>query len=390
MNRVVNEFVAMIRDNASIATKNEMISLVCDVFDMVKDGRSLYHTDYFAVVFCYTKNASFSNVVISLSKLEKYDGIPCFVVVVRRDLDNMVYMINSTFIDKVSHSSQSLRLDNIRGSILGSNIRKQLPEIGRVNAPDDFEELFAYHKGFTWMENLERIVERTNNIRPVKVKVALSPVEYSNVLDAPRRASLFVSSGDYDVLLDDLRRRCEDVKDAILVASHIDNVNVRGRLIEVLITSDPEERTMLLKDLSDVERMLPVYDTENGLGDYVRRFGNADAYTDIKTKILYLDSNPKAYNVDKFLKCMGEERSVFMFFFVGIDDSGIVNTVLCSVFHDQLMKTTILQHHWAGRATRGVAQFNGKAINEILSERDFRNNIDEESSRSYLEDLLKR
>ena len=60
--------------------------------------------------------------------------------------------------------------------------------------------------------------------------------------------------------------------------------------------------------------MLPVYDTENGLGDYVRRFESADTYTDIKTKILYLDSNTKAYNVDKFLKCMGEERSVFRFF----------------------------------------------------------------------------
>ncbi|WP_290391552.1 hypothetical protein [Paramuribaculum intestinale] len=88
-----------------------------------------------------------------------------------------------------------------------------------------------------------------------------------------------------------MRRRCEDVKDAMLVASRVDNVNVRGRLIEALITSDPEERTGLLKDLSDVERMLPVYDTENGLGDYVRRFESADTYTDIKTKILYLNSS---------------------------------------------------------------------------------------------------
>ncbi len=390
MNSSVNDFVSLVVNNHAIDTKDEMIAAVCRNFPMVKDGRALYHTDYFAVVFCYTKNTAFSNVVISLSKLEKYDGIPCFVVVVRRGLDNLIYMINTTFIDKVSHSSQSLRIDNIRGSVLGSNIRKQLPEIDRVNSPEFFDELFSYHQGFTWIENLERIVERTNNIRPVKAKTELNHSEYMNLLDAPRRASSFVGSDDYVMLLDDLRRRCEDVKDAILVASHVDNVNVRGRLIEALITSDPEERTGLLKDLSDVEHMLPVYDTENGLGDYVRRFESADTYTDIKTKILYLDSNPKAYNVDKFLKCMGEERSVFMFFFVGIDDSGIMNTVLCSVFHDQLMKTTILQHHWAGRGTRGVAQFNGKVINEMLSERDFRNNIDEDSSRSYLENLLKR
>ncbi len=80
--------------------------------------------------------------VISLSKLEKYDGIPCFVVVVRRGLDNLIYMINTTFIDKVSHSSQSLRIDNIRGSVLGSNIRKQLPEIDRVNSPEFLTNYF--------------------------------------------------------------------------------------------------------------------------------------------------------------------------------------------------------------------------------------------------------
>lgn len=213
---------------------------------------------FFAVVFCYSKNSSFSNVVFSLSKLEKYDHIPCFVVLVRKDLDNVIYMINTTLLDKISHSSQELRVDNIRGSFLGSNIRKELPEIGKVNAPKDFDELFAYHEGFTWQENIERLVERTNNIKPNIGRAELSEAEIKNVFNSPKRAIKFIQSHDYGLLLKDLRTRCEEVKDAILVASHIPNVNIRGRLIEVLITSDEEERNKLLRNIEEIEHFLPL------------------------------------------------------------------------------------------------------------------------------------
>lgn len=390
MNQLVHDFVRLIENNKEINTKEEMIDVVCQNFNMVKDGRAVYHTDFFAVVFCYSKNNSFSNVVLSLSKLEKYDHIPCFVVLVKKDLDNAIYMINTTFLDKISHSSNDLRVDNIRGSLLGSNIRKELVEIAKRNQPADFDDLFSYHQGFTWQENIERLVESTNNIKPNKEKAVLDDNEKKNLLKAPSRAISFVNSEDYNILLDDLRNRCEEVKEAILVASHIDNVNIRGRLIEVLITSNPDERDKLLRNLGEIEHLLPTYDTKNDLGDYVRTFEKSDSYTDIKTKVLYLDSNPKAYNVDKFLKCMGKDKSVFMFFFVGIDETGIVNTVLASVFHNKLQKTTLLQHHWAGKGTRGAAQFNGKTINELLREDPFINEINEEDSQHFLQGLLER
>lgn len=390
MNQIVHDFVDLVENNKGINTKAEMIETVCRHFGMVKDGRALYHTEFFAVVFCYSKNNSFNNVVLSLSKLEKYDHIPCFVVLVKKNLDNIIYLINTTFLDKISHSSKDLRVDNIRGSFLGSNIRKELTEIGKRNAPEDFDDLFSYHQGFTWQESIERLVESTNDIKPNKVKAELDDVERINLFNAPSRAVRFVQSKDYDTLLADLRDRCEEVKDAILVAAHIDNVNIRGRLIEVLITSDKEKRDKLLQNLGEVEHLLPTYDTKNDLGDYVREFANSDSYTDIKTKVLYLDSNPKAYNVDKFLKCMGKSKSVFMFFFIGIDETGLVNTVLASVFHDKLLKTTLLQHHWAGKGTRGVAQFNGKTINELLKEDRFVNSINEEESKQFLKNLLDR
>lgn len=390
MNTLVHEFVELIENNKSINTKEEMIKTVCDKFAMVKDGKAVYHTNFFAVVFCYSKNSSFSNVVLSLSKLEKYDRIPCFVVLVKKDLDNVIYLINTTFLNKISHSSKDLRTDNIRGSLTGGNIRKNLEEIDKCNKPEDFEDLFAYHQGFTWQENIERLVESTNNIKPDKAKAVQGEAEIDNLFNAPSRAVEFVGSEEYNVLLQDLRKRCDDVKDAILVAAHIDNVNIRGRLIEVLITSGQEERNKLLKNLRDIEQLLPTYDTKNELGDYIRNFENSESYTDIKTKVLYLDSNPKAYNIDKFLKCMGKEKSVFMFFFVGIDDTGIVNTILASVFHNKLQDTTFLQHHWAGRGTRGAAQFNGKTINEMLQEDPFINKIDIDKSKQFLKNLLDR
>lgn len=392
MNAIVHQFVDLIERNKSINTKEDIIRAACENFDLVKDGRALYHNDFFAVVFCYSKNKSFSNVVLSLSKLEKYDHIPCFVVLVRRENENLIYLINTTFLNKISHSSQEFTPQNIRGSILGSNILKRIEEIGKDNKPSDFDDLFAYHQGFTWQENVERLAEETHQIKATKAKIVFTDDELTNIYDSPQRSANFVKSDEYKDLLKDLQERCERAKDAILVASHIDNVNIRGRLIEVLITKDEKERTEILNDICNIEKLLPMYDTKNDLCDYRRIFENSgsDTYTDVKTKILYLDSNPKAYNIDKFLQCMSKEKSVFMFFFVGIDETGIMNTILCSVFHDELRSSTLLQRHWSGRGTRGTAQFNGKIIVKLLEQKDFQNSINEEESKNFLEHLCER
>lgn len=390
MNQTVHSFVELIEKYSFLNTKDDVINLIRKNFNLIKDGRALYYTDFFAVVFCYSKNRAFSNVFLSLSKLQKYDHIPCFVVLVRKDIKNSIYLINTTFIEKISHSSSALTTSNIKGSFLGNNIRKEITELNKSNQPEDFDDLFSYHQGFSWEENLERLVEATNDIKPNKEKVSLNKQELDNLYKSPSRALDFIKSQDYKVLLRDLRHRCEEVRDAILITSHIDNVNIRGRLIEALITSDKNERVKILQDLSDIEKFLPTYDTRNSLGDYNRSFREADTYTDIKTKIMYLDSNPKAYNIDKFLKCMGEDKSVFLFFFIGIDEFQEMNTLLCSVYHDKLLETTLLQHHWAGRGTRGVAQFSGKTIDSLLKDRNFVNNINLKECKCFLKNLLER
>lgn len=201
---------------------------------------------------------------------------------------------------------------------------------------------------------------------------------------------MFVESRNFLELNSDLNERCNGCKEAILVASHIENVNLRGRLIEFLITTDKDTRDKISTSLLNKEYMLPEISTHDELGDYMRIFDNGRTYTDIKTKVLYLDSAPKAYNIDKFLEKMAESDSSFFFFLIGIDEKGIFNTALCSAYHKELIDASIVQHHWAGRATRGVVQFNGKALNKILNNNDFKNIIDQDKAKVYLENLISR
>lgn len=255
------------------------------------------------------------------------------------------------------------------------------------NDAEHVEQLFAIHEGFTWNENLARIVEATCEIKPQKMKFIPNNKQLMNIFFSINRAKEFVLSGDYRTLKEDLDGRLNRNLQSIIVASHIENINIRGRLIEYLITS---ENNSILEDIEYLETKLPVYDIRNGLGDYVREFPNRVTYTDIKTKIMYLSSNPKAYNIDKFLECMSEDRSVFMFYFVGINEKGLVNSALCSVYDKRLIDATILQFHWAGRASRGVAQFNGNCISDIILSDEFINEINGTLSETFLRGLLNR
>lgn len=389
MNTVCREFVNYIICGAPKHNKQNVENAVCQKYRLIKD-RKVFHNDYFAVRFSYSKSdsESFSNTVLSLSALEKYDSIPFFVVLVRQNSDNLMLLSNSTFLKKVSHSSQELSLTNIRGSFNGSDIIRDYN--GMRNNPANFDELFNIHSGLDWEDNLIRLVDATSKIKPISQKFIPSDNERTNIYNSVDRAINFVNSSNFGVLEDDLNTRCQKCKNEILIAQHIENTNIRGRLIESLITSNDEERAILLKNLKDLESALPTYDTKNGLGDYCVRFDNGDTYTDIKTKVIYLNSNPKAYNIDKFLKQMSDSRSVFLFFFIGIDEDSIFKTLLCSVYHSKLIDNVIFQFHWAGRSTRGVTQFSGTAIDEMLQDPVFRNQIEQTKCIEFLKSLLNR
>lgn len=389
MNSQCKAFVQYVVGGAPKHDKRAVEDAVATRFALTKD-RKVYHNEYFAVRFSYSKSqsTSFGNTVLSLSALEKYDRIPFFVVLVRQCADNLILLSNSTFLKKISHSSQELSVTNIKGSFNGSDIMRNA--YGRDNSPENFDYLFAVHQGLEWHDNLSRLVEATSQIRPSGEKFFPNEMQISSILGSIARSQSFVRSENYGILKDDLDGRCRKCKNEILIASRIENVNIRGRLIESLITSDDAERQRIIQNLRTLESFLPTYDTRNGLGDYCRGFDDVETLTDIKTKVVYLNSNPKAYNIDKFLRQMADGKSVFLFYFIGVDEQGVFQTLLCSVYHGKLIDNTVLQFHWAGRSSRGVAQFNGTALDEMLHDASFVNDIDTAKSKRFVLDLIDR
>lgn len=387
MNKYVHAFVEDISNNAPTNNKEAIINYAVSKYHFTLD-RKVYYCKYFAVRFSFSKNGAFSNTVLSLSALQKYDKIPFFVVLVRGNGSNVIYLANSTFISKISHSSKELTMTNIKGSFNGSDILKEYN--GKTNSPENFDELFAIHEGLDWEDNLSRLVDASSGIKPKSQKFEPDESQLKNIFESINRAQNFIESENLKVLTDDLDGRLNKCRDAIMVASHIENVNLRGRIIEFLITADDEMRERLKVFLRDEFSLLPEFTTHDELGDYDRVFDNGHTYTDIKTKVIYLDSAPKAYNVDKFLQKMADSDSTFFFYFIGIGESGIMNTVLCSVYHKELIDASVVQHHWAGRSTRGVVQFAGKALNSILNNKSFTNIIDGNQATEYLESLISR
>jgi len=176
-------------------------------------------------------------------------------------------------------------------------------------------------------------------------------------------------------------------KNEILLAALIENGNVRGRAIEYLIAGDDEKlRQQLISALTSDSKGLPPFKTDNTLGDYQRSFDEFDTETDVKTKLMVLSSNPKAYNLDKMLEFLASDRSVFMFYFVGVDPGHVINTVLVSIFQKDLLDATILLRHWAGRNSRGVSQFDGRTINRLIESPN--TEIDELKAKKFLERIL--
>jgi hypothetical protein len=288
---------------------------------------------------------------------------------------------------KISHTSQLLRTDNIRGSFNGSDIFRSFA--GITNEPVNFRRLFDIHREIGFEGNLPRLVEATNNISPTGQKYEVLSSSLETILEAPQRALSFTSSAELDILKAELDERVKEFKNEILVASMIDNVNVRGRIIEYLIAGEDEDlRKQLLHALSSrgSQNLIPEFRTDNSLGDYSRVFEKYLTETDVKTKIMILSSNPKAYNLDKILQFLSLENSVFMFYFIGIDVSSIVNTVLVSMFQKDLLRSTILLKHWSGRNSRGVSQFEGRTIEALIL--DPSNEIDVDASRMFLKEVI--
>lgn len=374
MNDALQQLFAVVKTNDGINDKARLARAVFQKLGLTKD-RSVYYCADFAIRFSSSASRNFGNTILSLSNLRKYDDRP-FIVCLVTPTENYCLLANTTLLKKISHSSQQLRENNIRGSFNGSDIARDFE--GIANSPENIGRLFDIHAGIGFEGNLARLVEATNNISPTGIKFVVEDSAATAILAAPERAARFVVSEDCAVLKAELDAQVSKFQSEILLAALIENVNVRGRVIEYLIAGEDEAlRQKLIAALKAGDKGIPKFKTDNMLGDFTRHFPAYHTETDVKTKIMILNSNPKAYNLDKMLEFLANSRSVFMFYFVGVDPGRIVNTILVSMFQEKLLRATILLKHWSGRNSRGVTQFEGIAINELIVKPQSAINIDE-------------
>ena len=83
---------------------------------------------------------------------------------------------------------------------------------------------------------------------------------------------------------------------------------------------------------------------------------------------------------------MAKDNSVYLLFFVGVGNDKSISTFLCPVFDDTLLDSTVVISHWAGRNSKGVAQFYGENIGGIIRNQSI--NIDENKAHQFIEKLL--
>lgn len=378
---IIQELVDFVNGESGRANKDQLSLSIQRKFHLTRDG-SVFHCEDFAIRLCSSKNRSFGNTVLALSVLQNYDHRPFIVVLVTPE-KNYMMLANTTFLKKISHSSHELRMDNIRGSFNGSDILRTFE--GVSNEPENFEFLYTSHENYTFKENLERLVESTNHIHPIGSKFKPSENEKRIIFESVERAEHFLHSREYRVLKEDLDLRVSAVSSEIASATSIDNMNVRGRMIEYLMTSTEEEKRSIVDALHNQSPFPEIY-TADRLGDYDREFEEYITSTDIKTKILFLSSNPKAYNIDKMLSFLSQEKSVYLVYVVAIDEKKKIFTRLCSIYNRQLLSGTRMMKHWAGRNSRGVTQYEGKSLEELVF--DFDPTIDSNAALDFLKRLL--
>ena len=109
---MIRRLTAYISTLDGINNKDKLKEMVKDEFHLTTD-RSVYYRDEFAIRFSKSQRERMSNTVLSLSALLKYDDRPVIECIVTPQ-KNYQLLMNTTFLKKISHSSQELRMDNIK------------------------------------------------------------------------------------------------------------------------------------------------------------------------------------------------------------------------------------------------------------------------------------
>ena len=367
--------------------KTQLSNLVKKEFNLIND-RSVFYCNEFAIRFSKCEKRKMGNTVLSLKTLKKYDDRPVILCIVASQI-NYLLIINSTFIKKLSETSHQLRENNIVGSFNGPDIIYNYK--GIENEPNNFEKLYNIHALNSFEENLRRIVNETDNIVGYKKRFEVTNENRKTIFSSIERTEKFINSKEYNELEIDLANRVKEVKNEIIIAAnrYNNNVNMRGRVIEALITDNGIiGRKELIKKLKNDEP-ISNFGTEDKLGDYSKSFELYNVEIDIKSKLMFgiLGSCPKGYNIDKLLNFLSNEKSVYMLYLVGIKKNGEIITRLCSAFDKRIINKTSIKKQWSGRNSSGGTQFIGNALEDVLKDEN-KNVIDVEKAKEFIRKLI--
>ena len=379
----IDDLIDFIEIKSGGLSKATLEHRVIQQFELTRE-RSVYRCSEFAIRFISAKKRKCANTVVALSTIRKYDHLP-FLICIVTPVKNFLVLANSTFLIRVSHSSHALTQNNIRGSINVPDIMLTYAEL--ENNGSNVHALFRLHVTTGFCGNIRRIVENTNNIVGIGGKFEVTRQARRCIMEAPERALRFYRCKDYWRLKKQLDHRVRCLKHAIKIAADIENVNTRGRAIECLVSNnEPALVNELIDSLTSSGTIPGSLKTKNELGDIEKVINNTHVQIDVKSKLMATSSNPKAYNLDKFLGLLQNKNSVFMFYFVGVHKNGVLSTALVSVFDCALLDTIKLQKHWSGRNSRGVSQFNGESIAGLL--RNHNKEINMAQSKEFLDKVI--
>ena len=382
----IKEFIKFVSQNAGKGNK-DILAQKAETEFLLKRKRAIYNCDSFAVRFCSTKSQgdSVSNTVMALKHINTFDDMPLFVCVVGPNV-NYIRLANATFIKKVSHSSKNLKEDNIVGNINYSDIQKEYA--GFDNVAENYEVLFALHQKLGFQGNISRIVQATNNIIPSGKKFIPTDEQRKIILKAPKRTYDFLLSDAYKQLKADLDEKTASVEADIqlIEKQYSHDVKLRGNLVEYFIKSTDEKKKNVLREKIINKEVIEDMTVENGLGDYSSSIEGYTIETDIKSKVTKLNSAPKGYNVDKLLEFLSDPTSIYLLYIVAMNGEEKPSTELTSIFQKQILDKTRIQHHWAGRNSRGVAQFDGHSLEYFVQNRNVHIEIDK--AKKFLQELI--
>ena len=360
---IIDDILRLSKKITKPFNKESIIKLIAKECKLRVKGK-IYYNDDVGIRFSNVRNGGYSNTFLSFNKILEIDDKPLIACIIRNSEIEFL-LANSTFINKISHSSKLLNKLNIRGSVNLSNIIKNFSNY--KNEPTNFVELFKLHSEIPQRDNVERIVENTKLIKAQKAKFLLSDEQKRIILSNVEFIKKIETDDEFLKLNKKLIAKVFEHESEILQTAKIDNVNLRGNAIEQLITGGKN-----FHELGDISETIK---------------GTNSIIIDVKSKLLNLSSAPKAYNIDKMLEAMTKKDTYFGYLFIGVNyESSEVKALLLSFIDKSLIESTIVQHHWSSINSRGTAQLSDD-IKKVF-DKNFQIDIDIEKAKEFLTELI--